>query len=243
MATDAPARPWRVYRCSMSSTEVFRTSLPTDALTAYVERLLTNHIPDGAHLPYDLAPFVLEALARVEHCFANIHRKYYNVSGVVEFDHLNSDHVAAFLYFLGNTVWKSTGDTIVPTKLFYLNKILHGLDLYFAVALPSVFLLVHPVGTVIGNASYGEYLVVYQNCTIGSDAGRYPHFGEGTILYAKASVIGDCTVGDNVTFAANSFIVNTDIGSDSVVVGQYPQHRSQPSSTRVRTRLFEPADR
>ena len=38
-------------------------------------------------------------------------------------------------------------------KLFLLNKALHGCDIYYEVALPSVFLLVHPLGTVLGRAS------------------------------------------------------------------------------------------
>ena len=225
----------------MVAETAFRTSLGTDELVVFVERLLENLIPDGQVPAYSLRPHVEEALERTENCFQRIHRKYYNLDGVVEFNHLNSDHVAAFLYFLGNTCWRRTGDTAVPTKLFYLNKILNGLDLYFSVALPEVFLLVHPVGTVIGNASYGDYLVVYQNCTIGADKGVYPTFGDGVILYSRTSVLGDSRVGDNVVFGANSFVVNAEVPANSIVVGQYPGHRLLPNSQTVRSRLFDTA--
>ena len=216
-----------------------RSSLPVADLEAYVSRLLENHLPDGHAPGYPLRPLLDRALQRVEHCFSSIHRKYYEDGGVTLFDHLNGDHAAAFLYLLGNTVWHETGDERLPTKLFYLNKIMHGLDLYFSVPMPDVFLLVHPVGTVLGKARYGEYLVVYQNCTVGADTDVYPRFGDGVILYSSSSVIGDCTVGDNVVFAANSMVVDLDVPRDTVVLGQYPAQRFVPNQTPVRERRFE----
>lgn len=219
----------------------FSSTLEPLALATFVERMLDNYLPDGRALPYPVFPLIEPTLERLEHCFSRIERKYYNADGVARFDHLNSDHMAMFLYMLANTSWRQTGDTELPTKLFYLNKILNGLDLYFSVALPDVFLLVHPVGTVIGNASYSDYLVVYQNCTVGADNGVYPTFGEGTILFSRSSVLGDVTVGANVVFAANSFVVNTAVPADSIVVGQFPQHRFLPNPRSVRNRVFDAA--
>jgi serine O-acetyltransferase len=223
----------------MSAIPAFNSSLSANQLAHFVETMLINYLPDGQERRHDLMSIVAEALQRVEHCFSRIHRKYYNVNQVIEFNHLNSDHLAVFLYFLANSVWKSTGDTIVPSKLFYLNKILNGLDLYYAVTMPDIFMLVHPVGSVIGNANYKDYLVIYQNCTVGADAGIYPRFGEGVILYSGSSVLGDSTIGDNVTFGANAMVVNTDIPQDTVVVGQFPHHRLLDSQRSVRQRLFE----
>jgi len=59
---------------------------------------------------------------------------------------------------------------------------MHGIDLFYSVPMPDVFMLVHPVGTVIGKANFSNYLVVYQNCTIGADTDVYPNFGEGIVL-------------------------------------------------------------
>lgn len=216
----------------------FTSSMTEDGLVSYVERLLDHYVPDGQAIAGSLRAAVHDGLRRIEYCFTHIHRKYYNQNDAVTFDHLNSDHMAALLYFIGNSAWKLTGETTLPTKLFYLNKVMHGLDLYFSVALPDIFLLVHPVGSVIGNAEYRNYFAIYQNCTVGSDAGIYPRFGEGVILYSRTSVLGDCDVGSNVVFAANSFIVNTAVEANSVVVGQYPQHRRLTSTLTARERLF-----
>ena len=126
----------------------------------------------------------------------------------------------------------------MATKLFLINKYLHGLDLYFSVELPEVFMLVHPVGSVIGNASYGNFFVAYQNCTIGSTVKNgkyiYPVFGENVTMYARSAVIGNCEVESNVVIGANSFILNSKIPSNSIVTGVYPElvvnHREKNAS-------------
>lgn len=214
-------------------------SLPRDRFENYVLRLVAAHLPDDFQPQCQLGLYFAQALERIEHCFSRIERKYYSNKGNVVFNHLNADHMAAFLYFLGNTMWRETGDTGFPTRLFYLNKIMHGLDLFYSVRMPEVFLLVHPVGTVLGNADYGDYLVVYQNCTVGAVTDVYPSFGNGTILYSRSSVLGNCRIGDNVVFAANSQIVNFNVPSDSLVLGQYPQQRLVRNSKAVRQRCFD----
>lgn len=214
-------------------------SLSPQRLEAYVLDLVRHHFPDGYTPAYSLAPLLERTLQRVEHCFSHVHLKYYREADEVLFNHLNGDHFASFLYFLGNTVWQETRDTELPTRLFYLNKVMHGLDLFYSVTMPDIFLLVHPLGSVLGNASYGDYLVVYQNVTVGADeAGIYPSFGSGTALYAKSTIIGECNLGDNVVLGSNAFILNTDVPAGSLVVGRYPSHRIMPSALTVVERIF-----
>lgn len=215
-------------------------SMPSDALSDYLKRLLGLHFPDGRSVGFSPSDFSL-ALERCEYSFSRIRKKYYQDDAGVVFDHLNADHMAAFLYFLGNTIWKSAGETELPVKLSYLNKILHGLDLFYSVGMPDVFLLVHPLGSVIGNAQYSDYLVVYQSCTVGAVDSDYPVFGEGVVLYSRSSVVGKCRVGDDVVFAANSAIVNTDVPSRTVVLGSYPNCRFKENSIPVRARCFDPS--
>jgi serine O-acetyltransferase len=217
-----------------------RTTLPAADLATYTLRLDANHLPDGATTGHDLAMHVAVTLERIEHSFSHIHRKYYRDGADVTFDHLNADHMAAYLYFLGNTIWTRTGDATMPTRLSYLNKIMNGLDLFYSVAMPDIFLLVHPVGTVLGKARYSDYFVVYQNCTVGADTTVYPSFEEEVILYSRASVLGETRVGRNVVFAANSMVVDAMVPPDSVVVGQYPAHRFVGNERSVRDRCFNP---
>jgi serine O-acetyltransferase len=216
-----------------------RLSLNPSRLETYVLDLIGCHFPDNYRPPYSLTQLLEQSLQRVEYCFSHIHRKYYRENDDLCFNHLNGDHFSSFLYFLSNTVWRYNKDTELPTRLFYLNKVMHGVDLFYSVSLPDIFLLVHPVGSILGNAHYRDYLVVYQNVTVGADeAGIYPSFGNGIILYAKSTVIGECTLGNNVVLGANTFILNTDVPSESLVIGQYPSNRILPSSLSVAQRVF-----
>jgi serine O-acetyltransferase len=202
-------------------------------------RLIANHLPDElSPVNADQALFN-QALHRTENCFSHIRRRYYAEGVDTLFDHLNGDHMASFLYFYGNTVWRETGDADLPTRLFYVNKIMHGLDLFYSVNMPDVFMLVHPVGTVLGNATYGDYLVVYQNCTVGASKNVYPSFGTGTILYSRSSVIGNCRLGDDVVMAANAMLIDSDVPNSVVVTGQYPLHRMSTNTQTVRSRCFD----
>lgn len=214
-------------------------SLAPAELEQYVMRLVAHHLPDGYVAPAEQTRLFARALERVEHCFARIERKYYRRGKTVVFDHLNGDHMATLLYFFGNTVWQQTGNAALPTRLFYLNKILHGLDLFYSVAMPDIFMLVHPVGTVLGHGHYQDYLVVYQNCTVGALTDIYPRFGVGTILYSRTSVLGNCKLGDDVVLAANSLIVDLEVPASTTVAGQYPAQRFSPNTKSVRARCFD----
>lgn len=216
-----------------------RLSLPPLELTRYVVRQINGMFPDPNTLSdHDAAAPVSDALAWVARCFACIKTKYFHVDGEPAFDHLHSDQYAMFLYMLSRSAFLQ-GKEQLAAKAYVLNKALHGLDIYFAVELPEVFQFVHPVGTVIGNARYGNYFTVYQNCTIGSgEDGIYPEFGEGVCLYARSAVIGRCHIGANVIVGANSFLLNTDVDPDTIVVGIHPNLTRGPNRDSVRARKF-----
>ncbi len=215
------------------------SSLTSEQMANYLIRQVNNIFPDQVELLFDLESQITSCYEKLEFCFSNIKRKYYYDDEKVIFNHLNSDQYATFLYFLANQIYKELKVEDFPAKLFYLNKIMNGLDLFYKVEMPEIFLLVHPVGTVIGNAKFSNYLVIYQNCSIGSDeSGIYPEFGEGVILYSKSSVIGNCKIGSNVVIAANSFILNQDIPNDSIAIGSYPHNKIAPNKLHVIDRRF-----
>jgi serine O-acetyltransferase len=100
--------------------------------------------------------------------------------------------------------------------------------------------LVHPVGTVLGRARYADYLVVYQNCTVGADTDIYPTFSEGVILYSRCSVLGASRIGRNVVFAANTTIIDGTVADDTLVRGQFPDNTFSPNLRSVHDRCFRP---
>ena len=197
-----------------------RTSLATDQLVAYLGLQLNSVFPDGAS--FDLAPVVGSALERIEYAFSRIVLPGYRRDGKATFSHLHGDQYASFLYFAAYEAWKGREDEALASKLFLLNKALHGIVIMYDTVLPDVFVLMHTVGTMLGKANYGNYLVAAQNVTVGMDRGDVPTFGERVVLYGGSVVIGKASIGNNVTVAANTTVRGDTVPSGSVVAGDSP---------------------
>jgi serine O-acetyltransferase len=197
-----------------------RTSLTEEGLAHYVSGQLNAMFPDGRTVPADVIRALLpEAMARLAHCFSHVHNKYFFDGTQAVFNHLHGDQYAMFLYILSNTAHRQGAADDVPSKLFLLNKALHGIDAYFEVELPSIFLFVHPLGTVLGRARYSDFLVVYQRCGVGSNHDIYPELGPFFTLRPGAAVLGKCKVGTSVTVAAESLVLDRDIQDDTLYIG------------------------
>ena len=127
-----------------------------------------------------------------------------------EFDPLQSSQHATFLYLLANTIWRETAEESTPTKLFLLNKAHHGIELFFKVTMPPVFMLGHTVGIVLGDVAYGNYFSVFQNTTVGRFDQDRPSIGAGVVLFPNTSVIGRCRIGDRTVVSPGTNLVNQD---------------------------------
>ncbi len=88
---------------------------------------------------------------------------------------------------------------------------MNSVDLYYQVALPDIFTFDHPLGSVMGRASYSDYFTFSQGCTVGNNRGVYPRFGRSVFMLSNSKVVGDCEIGDNVIIGANAYVKDTDI--------------------------------
>jgi serine O-acetyltransferase len=160
--------------------------------------------------------------------------KYFKRNNVSFFNPFISSQYLVFLYYYSNSIYHNitTRNNIQPDfslcdKLYYLNKIMHSVDILYAVELPNCFIVEHPVGSVMGKAKYGNHFMFYQNCTVGGFHNKdtsisYPQIGNNVTMYANTMIIGDCIVGDNVQIGANACIKNQNIQSNSIVFGSSP---------------------
>jgi len=170
----------------------------------------------------DLTPVVERALARAETSFAcSALPGYRTADGTTQFDPMQSDQYAMFVWFCSNEAWRA-GDLELAADLFLLNKALNGIVCMWDTALPAVFLWIHTVGTMLGKAEYGERFVAYQNVTVGTDRGARPSFGEGTILFAGAKVVGGAHIGARSLVSLNAVVINEAIPPNSIVAGSSP---------------------
>lgn len=218
---------------------VLRGTTPAD-LCIYVTRQLNLFFPDDRPFsPTQLHPVMDEALERTRICFTGIEKKKFRADGQVMFNYLHPDHYAMFLYLLSNTVSHRDGENPLAFRLYYLNKAMHSLDAYHDTELPEVFQFMHPLGTILGQAKYGNFFCVYQGCSVGSDErGVFPEIGEHVILYAGASVIGHSKIGNNVVIGANTTILNRDIPDNKVIHVDYSQLNMRDNTKHVRERRF-----
>lgn len=202
-------------------------SLHSSDLVKYVTRQCNNFFPERYEVKeVEFSDSVDDTLKRVEFCFSHINLPYYKKDSKPFFNHLNGDHYSIFLCYLSQSLYFKNGNETLATKMFLLNKLLFGIDAFYKIQFPDIFLLVHPLGTVMGRAEYKNNLVIYQGVTIGATPeGIYPSFSENTILYSNSSIIGNCKLGTNVVMGANSSIVNFSVEDDMTVVGVFPQNR------------------
>lgn len=170
--------------------------------------------------------YYLIALDRCDKCFINNPIKYYCRDGMSYFNPFHSIQYMIYLYFLANSIYRDKGEMLICDKIYYLNKTLNGLDLFYAVQMPDFFMAEHPVGAVMGRAKFGRGFSFFQNCTVGGsgDVGKevYPVIGENVKMYAGSMIIGNCQIGDNVSVGAGSIIKNQDVPSNSLVFGESP---------------------
>lgn len=219
-------------------------SISQDALINYVIKQCNLFYPDENPVSYtDIESVISITIDRLAHCFGKIVVPYFKLNGSTYFNHLHGDHYSMFLYILSNSCYTHTNDEATATKLFLLNKALFGIDAFYKIELPEVFLFVHPVGTVLGRGQYGNNFVVYQGVTVGATTDLVcACFGESTILYSNVSVIGNCKIGDNCVFGANTSIVNTDIESNKIIVGNYPAYRTLENKNNLIGHYFLPSN-
>lgn len=195
-------------------------SISDQALASYNSQQLNCMFDDGVKITSeDILALLPTTFERLEYCFNHVNNKYFFDGTTVFFNHLHSDQYAMFLYLLSNTAYKMGAGNGIASKIFLLNKMLHGIDAFYEVELPSIFLFVHPLATVLGRAQYDDYLLVYQRCSVGGNHDVYPITDKFLSLRPGSSILGDCRVSSNCTIAAESLLLDRNLPENTVYFG------------------------
>ena len=202
---------------------MIKASLSIEQLTKYISIQINNNFPDINKITMEESiDETRQALRILEKCFLGLtKRKYYCKNNKPLFNHLHSDQYALFLYLLSRQFYQN-GKIANAEKTFYLNKIMHSIDVFYEVELPSICVFSHCNGTVLGRAKYNDYFAVSQNCTIGNNKGIYPTFGEAIVIFKGATVIGNSSIGSNTYISANTLVKDQNIPDNSIVFGSSP---------------------
>ena len=134
------------YTCNFSESQ----------LVSMVEHQLANFFPINEEENTILKENISPILKRCYHCYQNIDNKYMQ-RGV--FSPFHSGQWLIFLYYYSNAV--SAISPNLADKIYYLNKIMNGIDVYHEVKLPDVFYFEHPlIFEDFGQADGFDYEVV-----------------------------------------------------------------------------------
>lgn len=144
-----------------------------------------------------------------------------------KFNPYHSVQYMIFLYYLSHDIFKNCQQPLLCDKIYYLNKILHSVDLFYAVELPKHFGAEHPLGSVMGRGNFSDGFFFYQGCTVGGTRDKegniyYPIIEENVRMYANSCILGRCHIGKNVNIGAGCIVKNQDVPANSTVFGQSP---------------------
>ncbi len=133
-------------------------------------------------------------------------------------------HVLA-LYRLSRVCLKLPVGGWLFSKFFrHLIRVASGCDISPKAIIGKKVRLIHPLGIVIGDGVIiHDNVRIWQQVTVGSHGKKgeelaYPEIGENVRIYAKASIIGSVTIGEDATIGAHSLVMR-DVPKGKTAIG------------------------
>jgi serine O-acetyltransferase len=131
---------------------------------------------------------------------------------------------AVFLYRLSH--WCVQNKLLFLARfLTRLNLAITGADIGFAAEIGKGLLIGHPVGIVVGHRTkIGENATILGGVLFGVKSwapdvvGQLPEAGRNCVFCARASILGNCKLGDFVVVGINA-VVDVDVPSDAFAGG------------------------
>lgn len=153
---------------------------------------------------------------------------------------------SVFLYYLSNSLYRKK-HLQEAAIVYYLNKVMHSVEWFYGIELPPHFFAEHPHSSVLGKACYGDYFFCFHGTTVGANYKKdgtpvYPVLGENVFMCTNSTVLGECTIGNNVIISANSYIKDREIPDNSIVYsdknGEISVKRLSENEIKSRTSGF-----
>jgi len=131
---------------------------------------------------------------------------------------------AALLYRISHHLHRKRIRAL-PNVIAQLNSVLHGIEIPPSVPIGPRLYIPHPYGTVVMAQRIGSDVTLVSNITIGLRKGRtVPCIGDRVYVGAGARILGDVSVGNDVSIGANAVVIE-DVPDQSLAVGVPARHR------------------
>jgi serine O-acetyltransferase len=155
-----------------------------------------------------------------------------DLRAILERDSACDSYCMPFLYFKGfhalqayrvaHWLWRHNRE---PLALFFQNLISteFGIDIHPAAKIGYGILMDHATGVVIGEtAVVGNNVSIMQSVTLGGtgkeDGDRHPKVGDGVLISAGATILGNITIGQGAKIGAGSVVLQ-DVPPHTTVAG------------------------
>ena len=205
-------------------------SLPENELGGAILRQLQAFFPPLTEVERQIIEDCLQGvIPQCEYNFSHSENKYFSTvkdgRRITRFDAFHSIQWMTLLYYLSHELYLRKSN--LCDKVYYLNKIMHSVDLFYAIELPQIWSAEHPLGTVMGRAKYSDGFFFYQGCTVGGTKDKdgniyYPVIEENVRMYSNSSILGNCHIGKGAQIGAGAIVKNQDVPAGSIVFGQSP---------------------
>lgn len=210
--------------------EIVDYTVPKDSLESLVVKQLSSFFPvlsedEERQLRSCMDQSIEMSVNNFKHSDNKYFKKEIDGELVIRFDAYHSIQWMTFLYYLSHNLWLNKSS--LCDRVYYLNRIMHSVDLFYAIDLPKVWSAEHPLGSVMGRAKYSDGFFFYQGCTVGGTRNRegvlyYPELDQNVRMYANSSILGKCHIGRNAQIGAGALVKNQDVPANVIVFGQSP---------------------
>jgi len=209
---------------------LYSSILNHDSLESSLAFLLANKMSSPAMISTQVQSLVKEAL----HLQPSVGRAIRaDIMAVRDRDPACTCLPDVFLYFKGfqalqtyrvaNILWAKKGKTVLAHYLQSQMSQTFQIDIHPNATLGSGIMLDHGTGIVIGEtARVGHNCSILHHVTLGGSGkkgvDRHPKIGQGVLLGAGASVIGNINIGEGCQIGAGTLVIS-DLRAHSVAVG------------------------
>jgi len=227
---------------------LFSSILNHDSLESSLAFLLANKISSPAMISTQVQSLVKEAL-QLDPSVGRAIRA--DIMAVRDRDPACTCLPDVFLYFKGfqalqtyrvaNILWKKKNKTVLAHYLQSQMSQTFQIDIHPNATLGFGIMLDHGTGIVIGEtARVGHNCSILHHVTLGGSGkkgvDRHPKIGEGVLLGAGASVIGNVNIGDGCQIGAGTLVISdlpahtVAVGVPAKIIGSFVDVTEQPSN-------------
>ncbi|VEU36276.1 unnamed protein product [Pseudo-nitzschia multistriata] len=209
---------------------LYSSILNHDSLESSLAFLLANKLSSAAMISTQVQSLILGALDKDPSIGRAIRA---DIMAVRDRDPACTCLPDVFLYFKGfhalqtyrvaNAIWKTDNKQVLAHYLQSQMSQTFQIDIHPNATLGSGIMLDHGTGIVIGETAHlGHNCSILHHVTLGGSGkkgvDRHPKVGDGVLLGAGASVLGNVKIGDGCQVGAGGLVI-TDLPPHSVAVG------------------------